>query len=502
MTTAAIIIKYLPSTIRAACRKTTASFESSSPPVRRFAFQRSVVGTLLFSFFALTLLFLSTTNASATTWYIKADGTGDAPTIQAGVDSAAVGDTVLVGPGIYSDTLQIMIDNEPKVVNVHIDKNIKLIAEGSALNTTIEGANSDIAIYVEKVDSTGVIKGFRINTTFAPYGCVLTMHEMQLLSYVSKKQPDFDTAIMCTSSSIKILKNELTDNGYAIRLHHSHAIIVENEIGHSYFGVVCWDSSHAEIVNNKLYDCAELIECVDSDPTIRNNKLFSQNDLVCGGISCSNSSAYISGNHIQSINNDGLLIQNSDPTIEYNHIEESSNGMTIIGGNSSIIRSNLFNNNGTAIEFIITSNSTVENNTIVNSGTAIFCQTSSPELRNNIIFQAAYGIACVLSFLPVIECNNIYDADHRYAGNCSDQTGVNGNISVDPEFCGIEGSGNYYLQYDSPCAPGKHPDGYDCGLIGAFGVSCGTDPVTQKTWGIIKSLYKGKTLDSLRGGKQ
>lgn len=39
--------------------------------------------------------------ARTRTWYVNISGTGDAPTIEAAVDSAVSGDTVLVGPGHY-----------------------------------------------------------------------------------------------------------------------------------------------------------------------------------------------------------------------------------------------------------------------------------------------------------------------------------------------------------------------------------------------------------------
>jgi predicted outer membrane repeat protein len=46
-------------------------------------------------------LTLATTPAAPRTWQIMPDGSGDAPTIQAGLDSASMGDTVLVSDGTY-----------------------------------------------------------------------------------------------------------------------------------------------------------------------------------------------------------------------------------------------------------------------------------------------------------------------------------------------------------------------------------------------------------------
>jgi hypothetical protein len=48
------------------------------------------------------LLVLISRSACARTWRITSAGSGDAPTIQAGIDSAAAGDMVLLADGVYT----------------------------------------------------------------------------------------------------------------------------------------------------------------------------------------------------------------------------------------------------------------------------------------------------------------------------------------------------------------------------------------------------------------
>ncbi len=176
--------------------------------------------------------------------------------------------------------------------------------------------------------------------------------------------------------------------------------------------------------------------------------------------------------------------------------------VTTEGGGSIEIRDNLIYSCGTGIFCLDYGNDiTIHNNVIAYNrgessyydGCGILLDAGSFTVYNNIITNNTSGIISVANTLS-LSCNDVwgnqtFNYDLTYV---PDPTGTNGNISLDPQFCGVapDVSGNFFLQADSPCAPGNHPDGVQCGLIGRYIVGCGPTAVEKKSWGKIRSIFR------------
>ncbi len=458
----------------------------------------------MFLLFGIFSLFYD--SPQARTWYIKPDSTGDAPTIQAGVDSSVAGDTVLVAPGIYSDTRQVLVNNERKTINLHIKKNIQLIAEEINESAIIDGSDCDIAIYVENVDSTAKMEGFKIFTKGEGYICFLGANETtdrSINKRIIQPEPNYEPiGVKCINSSLAITGNEICENRTAIELTNSPIEIIGNTIYDNIRGILCCDdSSDAFIMTNNIYNCQWLIASRYAQSKIIENDLYvhGAGQLSCYGIWCYSSSSYIANNRIIGMTTIGIYCIEGNPIIENNWLQGNGEGIKIQSYSGSVI-GNILYDNIWAISILGITAGAIENNTIDLGSVAIVVEAGSSVLiYNNIITRFGEGVNCDPFSLPSFHCNNIYDVANPYSGYCPDHNGINGNFSAEPQFCGTVNSGNYYLQSDSPCAPGNHPDGYNCGLIGAFGPNCGTDPVEDQTWGSIKSLYKKAKKDSLTG---
>jgi hypothetical protein len=439
--------------------------------------------TLILTF--ASLLSVQVTHLAARTWYIKADGTGDAPTIQAGVDSAAGGDTVLVGPGVYSDTTPVLVDGVATPVNVILDKSVSIIGAGGLGAAEIDGVHSSIGIYIEGADSNAVIEHLKIHRRPALYGCPDLLVDRRTAATLT------ETSIRCVESSAVIRDNVICDDEISIHLLESPARIIGNEFFRAGEAIRCDVGSDAEITDNVIHDCRDGITCMDSSPLIRSNRIGSPPPSVaCNGIVAINASPHIVGNEISWMLNYGIDAYVSNIVLENNVVSNHTSGLLIQAG-SAVVRGNLFRAGHIAIFCTSSVSGIVENNTIDDWGSGVRCELgAAPLIRANIISRVGWGIQCVLA-APVVECNDIYDVSGGlYLGECEGQNGINGNFSADPEYCGINDSGNYFLQRDSPCAPGNHPDGSACGLIGARDVNCGKVAARDKSWGNIKTLYK------------
>ncbi len=75
------------------------------------------------------------------------------------------------------------------------------------------------------------------------------------------------------------------------------------------------------------------------------------------------------------------------------------------------------------------------------------------------------------------------------------------NLVADPLLCD-EALGDLHIAAESPCAPDHSPPG--CDLIGALDVGCNATPVLRTSWGRLKYLLGGRRLERLpqvdRGG--
>jgi len=180
-------------------------------------------------------------------------------------------------------------------------------------------------------------------------------------------------------------------------------------------------------------------------------------------------------------------------------------GLYVIGNpdDQATVRGNLFISNqaltGSAI-YAATVNP-IDSNTLYGNkgpgGAITFTVGAEPDVRWNIIAGTIEGPAVYCEYnsgysaWPRFRCNAFWDNEGGLAGGLGcDVYGVLGNFVEDPLLCDPE-FGDFHLTSQSPCLPGNHPNGFDCGLIGAFDVGCtGPDPVEKTSWGRIKVRFR------------
>jgi nitrous oxidase accessory protein NosD len=374
-------------------------------------------------------------------------------TIQAGINAAVNGDTVLVAGGTYTGVGNRDIDFAGRA--------ILLLSENGPEATVIDCGGSSLenhrGLYFHSGEGPGsVVKGFTIRS-----------------GYIDTAMPEpCGGGIYCAGSSPVIEGN----------------VITENEVWGDGGGIYCGHETSPAIEGN----------------TIAGNAAHWTGSYggQGGGIACGDyfSSPVIAGNTITGNYADGLFGGGggiacqpvASPAIENNTIADNTGSGILCGGSSSHVEGNRIRGN------------------VSTSGGGIYCIESSPEIVRNLITAnvasgpsgVGGGIYCISNSSPSIVGNTIAEnsAGARGGGiRCEvsssatalnsvvwgNSAGVEGGISVDLSssiavtYCDVEGgwpgAGNvdgdpmfvlaekqdYRLIWESACIDAGHPDSLD-----------------------------------------
>jgi predicted outer membrane repeat protein len=412
--------------------------------------------------------------AQARTWAVEPDGSGDAPTIQAAIDSAGPGDEVLLSPGTFTGPGNRDISFKGKGVVVRS-------SDGPDATTLDCGGLGRAFLFVSHEGQSSVLQGVRI---------------------VNGSHALFGGAVYCANSSPYVVGNVFESNSAGFRGGAVYCDTCSARIeGNTFEGnqcayggaIACSGSSALEISSsdfrrNGASISGGAIACRGSSPAVFDNR-FTENTAANegGAVFCDEESGPSVTANTFALNTAGdaggaVSLLQSTAVIEQNYFRRNEAGLG--GGiycnnfSSGPIRHNTFDENGAGS----------------GSGAAVYCTNySAPAITRNIVANSQSGNAVETKNFsaPTIGCCCFFN---NAGGDALPQGAIDGgfNFAVDPEFCGIDGSGNCFLQSDSPCAPGNGPGGGECGLVGAFPVGCETTSTEEKTWGAIKARYRGR----------
>jgi len=420
------------------------------------------------------MVLLSPSSTMARTWLIQEDGSGDATTVQAGIDSAATRDTILVAPGTYFENIDFG------------GKTIAVRSQSGPEVTTLDGSvNGGAVVLMASDEVDALLEGFMITggtghlSVGAGSGGGIYIRACSPIIrgnhfYRNEANPQGigggiyiggPNSINCSLSSPLIENNVFEENhstnGGAIGLLGGDVLI----LGNTFIGNSC------------AYDGAAIFAwSAGGEQVIRGNTFYENEALDhAGGV-------YV-GARLGAIS-----ITITSNLFYKNTAWGTGTGDTGSGGAiwSSVSRLN------TSFNGLIANNTIVENQGFgesVCSGGGIALDVTPPglEIRNNIIaLNNSCGITCKDNVESVFGPNLLWDNVNgdlgTGAGECPAEW-PDIAIIADPYFCDVIGK-DYTVAQNSPALTGPEP-------MGAFlNPGCGPVSVEHTTWGLIKAMYR------------
>ena len=398
----------------------------------------SAKGTMLCGVLA-PLLFIAVDTVSAATYSVP----GDFIAIQTALSDSGVvdGDSIVVEPGLYLENIHF----EGKAVTLtSTDPNDPGVVAATIIDGSLP-ADPNVGSVISFVNDEGpgsVITGFTIQNGTGQSDPTIGSNPDFIRSNTFNGPNGDGGGIFCRASSPTITKNTFKNNqsqygGGAIFCHNAASPII----------------SQNTFINNITVFYGGAIFCrVDCLAEIKNNTFIENRCNSLGGAIyfATRSHVIVSGNWFES--NHSLKLQggaiyyfvSSDPTIANN----------IFWKNTARISASAIMVDNPSGEII--NNSFIENKVLVSSSfNATLGIYANCLLANNIIMNSTGGGLYTSSgVVPVIQNNCFWNnSAGNYQGHVADQTGLNGNIAVDPQMganlpCPFTA---FELEPNSPC---------------------------------------------------
>jgi predicted outer membrane repeat protein len=469
----------------------------------------------------------------------------DQPTIQAGIDAASEGDTVLVAPGTYAGESNRGLDFGMK--------NIVLRSENGADETVIDCEHQDRGLHFHGgQDSTSVVSGFTILNGTAETGggvyCDQSSPTIAACIFSANSADGFDRGgggVGCRLSSPSI-----TDCGF-----------YGNTSEYGGGGVSCYENSSPLITNctftgNDAYNGGG-VRCRFSSPTIAGCTFSANASANGGGLHGDHSSPTItdctfSGNIADGdggamrfvsfcsasitsctftensalvgggVNGDECSLAVEDCVFSENTAESRGGGLwlfcedsyptitnCVFSGNSAgsygggmysfgfeptvtgcVFASNSAGQNGGGIYLVwywqTVTNCTFFSNTAGGLGGGVYCDDASTAITNTIVSFSTSGGAIVCEGATVPEITRSCFYGNVGAGGDSLCGTYYDNLFANPLFCDPDG-GDLRLSENSPCLPANTPWGE---LVGALALGCEASDVEATSWGALKAMFR------------
>jgi len=403
----------------------------------------------------------------------------DQPTIQAGMNIAVEGDTVLVQPGSYLENINYNGNNITVASLFFITQDSTFIS-----NTIIDGDSSGSVVTFESgEDSTALLCGFTIINGLAEFGGGIKIYEASpKLSYlqINNNNGHYGGGLSCDTNSSPIIQHTIISNNTA-----------EGRGG----GFWCGNFSNPYLENVTIDNNNTLLSKgggifigYDSSPIFNTIKITNNHSgLHGGGVYCSYNSnpvfnKAIISNNIAEGTGGGIstwyecLIQMTNSIISGNlsgyFPDGRGGGCNIVASSSAILKNVEISNNSsglgggiyysaTGISYFILENVTITENT-AQSGGGIYLSRATFDLTNCIVWNNTLDEVyfneendpntITISFSDILGGESGIVTNNNGTVNW-----LTGNIDEDPLFLGI-GEYPYSLQFNSPCIDAGIPD--------------------------------------------